>query len=336
MAVFNPQFKINQMAKDMGLKSKELTDVLSAKGVADVKTQKALTEREFSLLLQSLTEANQVDNINDYMDGITRIPSKKAAEKAAAAKAAAEKAAAEKAAAEKAAAEKAAAEKAAAEKAAAEKAAAEKAAAEKAAAEKAAAEKAAAEKAAAEKAAAEKAAAEKAAAERAAAKAAAERAAIERTAKALAAQRQAAAATNNANKPGDRRPAGNTPAQGRGTDVRSSQDRPAPRSNDGSRAPAPSGRVAADGRSADGRGSDGYFWSSTRGDGNCMYLRADTAYICPADLNYRDTGLTFRPASSISKVPLRSPRGLSGALPLPLASGTPAGLPFEKGILHLA
>ena len=253
MAVFNPQFKINQMAKDMGLKSKELTDVLSAKGVADVKTQKALTEREFSLLLQSLTEANQVDNINDYMDGITRIPSKKAAEKAAAAKAAAEKAAAEKAAAEKAAAEKAAAEKAAAEKAAAEKAAAEKAAAEKAAAEKAAAEKAAAEKAAAEKAAAEKAAADKAAAERAAAKAAAERAAIERTAKALAAQRQAAAATNNANKPGDRRPAGNTPAQGRGTDGRSSQDRPAPRSNDGSRAPAPNGRVAADGRSADGR-----------------------------------------------------------------------------------
>ena len=179
MAVFNPQFKINQMAKDMGLKSKELTDLLSAKGVADVKTQKTLTEREFSLLMQSLTEANQVDNIFDYMDGITCIPSKKAAEKAAA--------------------EKAAAEKAAAEKAAAEKAAAEKAAAEKAAAEKAAAEKAAAEKAAAEKAAAEKAAAEKAAAERAAEKAAAERAAIERTAKALAAQRQAAAANNKNN-----------------------------------------------------------------------------------------------------------------------------------------
>ncbi|MBR5124988.1 MAG: hypothetical protein IKU90_07625 [Clostridia bacterium] len=48
---FNPQFKINQMAKDMGLKSKELTDVLSAKGVSEVKTQKTLTEREFSLLL---------------------------------------------------------------------------------------------------------------------------------------------------------------------------------------------------------------------------------------------------------------------------------------------
>ena len=148
---FNPQFKINQMAKDMGLKSKDLTDLLTAEGVADVKSQKALTDKEFALLLQSLTEANQVDNIYDYMDGKTCIPSKivakRAAEKAAAEKAAAEKAAAEKAAAEKAAAEKAAAEKAAAEKAAAEKAAAEKAAAEKAAAEKAAAEKAAAERA---------------------------------------------------------------------------------------------------------------------------------------------------------------------------------------------
>ena len=170
MAVFNPQFKINQLAKDMGLKSKDMTDILSEKGLENVKTQRALTEQEFNILMQSLTESHQVDDIAQYMDGQTCIPSVKAAaaRRAAAEKAAAEKAAAEKAAAEKAAAEKAAAEKAAAEKAAAEKAAAEKAAAEKAAAEKAAAEKAAAEKAAAEKAAAEKAAAEKAAAEKAA------------------------------------------------------------------------------------------------------------------------------------------------------------------------
>ena len=76
---FNPQFKINQMAKDMGLKSKELTDLLSDKGIGDVKSQKTLTEQEFNVLFQSLTEANQVDNINDYMDGKTCIPSKIAA-----------------------------------------------------------------------------------------------------------------------------------------------------------------------------------------------------------------------------------------------------------------
>ena len=160
MAVFNPQFKINQMAKDMGLKSKEMTDILTEKGQENVRSQRALTEQEFNILMQTLTEKHQVEDIAGYMDGQTCIPSVKAAE----AKAAAEKAAADKAAAEKAAAEKAAAKKAAAEKAAAEKAAAEKAAAEKAAAEKAAAEKAAAEKAVAEKAAAEKAAAERAAA----------------------------------------------------------------------------------------------------------------------------------------------------------------------------
>ncbi len=119
---FNPQFKINQMAKDMGLKSKELTELLTGKGVADVKSQRALTEQEFNLLFQSLTEANQVDNIYDYMDGKTRIPSKiaeqKAAERAEAARIAAAEAAerAAKEAAERAARE--AAEKAAAEKAA--------------------------------------------------------------------------------------------------------------------------------------------------------------------------------------------------------------------------
>ncbi len=202
MAAFNPQFKINQMAKDLGLKSKDLTDLLAAKGVEEVKAQKSLTDHEFSLLLQTLTEAHQVDNIYDYMDGKTQIPSKLAAKKAAAKKAAAEKAAAEKAAAEKAAAEKAAAEKAAAEKAAAEKAAAEKAAAEKAAAEKAAAEKAA------EKAAA-KAAAERAAIARATEKAAADRArlAAERAATGRAEGRSEGRSERSDHAPaGDRRP----------------------------------------------------------------------------------------------------------------------------------
>ncbi len=80
---FNPQFKINQMAKDMGLKSKDLTELLAGKGIADVKSQKVLTEQEFNLLFQSLTSAHQVDNIYDYMDGKTRIPSKIAEQKAA-------------------------------------------------------------------------------------------------------------------------------------------------------------------------------------------------------------------------------------------------------------
>ncbi len=198
-----PMFRVNQLSKDLGMKTKELTTTLEEIGIKGKGSSAVLEPDEVNLLFEHLTKKNQIKDIDGYMGGKTyiklpdspeKIAAKEAAEKAAAEKAAAEKAAAEKAAAEKAAAEKAAAEKAAAEKAAAEKAAAEKAAAEKAAAEKAAAEKAAAEKAAAEKAAAEKAAAEKAAAEKAAAeKAAAEKAAAEKAAAEKAAAEKAAA-----------------------------------------------------------------------------------------------------------------------------------------------
>ncbi len=174
--IANQKYRINAMAKDFNLKSKDLIDLLAAHGIEGKTHMAVLEPHEFDLLFEELTKANQTESMGDYLDGKAdipqdkKVPDERRLKKEAAEKAAAEKAAAEKAAAEKAAAEKAAAEKAAAEKAAAEKAAAEKAAAEKAAAEKAAAEKAAAEKAAAEKAAAEKAAAEKVAAEKAAAK----------------------------------------------------------------------------------------------------------------------------------------------------------------------
>ena len=251
---FNPQFKINQMAKDMGLKSKELTDILTDKGMGEVKSQKTLSEQEFNILFQTLTSDNQVENIYDYMDGVTCIPSKRAAEKAAA-KAAAEKAAAE--AAEKAAAEKAAAEAAA--KAAAEKAAAERAAAEKAAAERAAAEQAAAERAAAEVAARkesdrkafERAALEKAAAEardRAMAKKAADSAAKERDAAPKEnAPAQRPAAQSRFDRPDAR------PVQGQRPAGQSRFDRPDARPAQGQRPAAPFGQGRPDSR-PDNRG----------------------------------------------------------------------------------
>ena len=75
----NNQFKVNQLAKDLGLKGKELTDVLSSKGY-DVKSQASLEATEFGILMDSLTKANQIENIDDYIDGITYIPTKKKAE----------------------------------------------------------------------------------------------------------------------------------------------------------------------------------------------------------------------------------------------------------------
>lgn len=69
-----PQFKVNQLAKDLGMKGKDLTDFLSEKGI-EVKSQKNLEAEEFNYIFDELTKANQISNIEDYIDGITYIPS---------------------------------------------------------------------------------------------------------------------------------------------------------------------------------------------------------------------------------------------------------------------
>ena len=72
----NPQYKLNKMAKDLGVKSKELSDILTAEGFEVKTTQRTLEPREFDILMETLTRANQISNIEDYLDGVTRIPSK--------------------------------------------------------------------------------------------------------------------------------------------------------------------------------------------------------------------------------------------------------------------
>ena len=86
------QYKVNQLAKDLALKPKELTDVMAAAGL-DAKTQKALDSFELDVLWEHITKANQISGIEDYIDGVTGIPSlrKKAAETKPEVKAKAEK-----------------------------------------------------------------------------------------------------------------------------------------------------------------------------------------------------------------------------------------------------
>ena len=74
-------FKINTLAKDLGLKSKELTELLAARGVEGKSTQSALEPREFDLVFEALTRAAQVTNIDDYLFGDTYIPTAPAAKK---------------------------------------------------------------------------------------------------------------------------------------------------------------------------------------------------------------------------------------------------------------
>ena len=76
----NSLLKVNQFAKDLNMKSKDMMTILEQKGVA-AKSQKPLEPAEFDILFDALTKENQITNIEDYLDGITYIPSKKKAEK---------------------------------------------------------------------------------------------------------------------------------------------------------------------------------------------------------------------------------------------------------------
>ena len=74
MAV-TPQIKANQLAKDLNIKSKDMVDIMASKGL-DLKAQKALEPAEFSLLFDAITSMHQIEGIDDYIDGLTFIPSK--------------------------------------------------------------------------------------------------------------------------------------------------------------------------------------------------------------------------------------------------------------------
>ena len=79
----------------MNIKSKEVIELLATKGV-EVKSSSSLEAAQFEFVLNTLTLNNQIDNIGNYLDGVTYIPSKKkpAAAKPAEAEAVADKASA--------------------------------------------------------------------------------------------------------------------------------------------------------------------------------------------------------------------------------------------------
>ena len=75
-SIINQQFKITKFAKDLGMKSKDLVELLAQNGIEAKTTQKALEPLEFDILFESLTQANQITDIGSYLDGVTYIPSK--------------------------------------------------------------------------------------------------------------------------------------------------------------------------------------------------------------------------------------------------------------------
>ena len=74
----NNLLKVSQFAKDINLKSKDVIEVFESKKLT-LKSQAMLAPEEFEILFETLTRNNQIDNIGDYIDGVTYIPSKKPA-----------------------------------------------------------------------------------------------------------------------------------------------------------------------------------------------------------------------------------------------------------------
>ena len=69
-------FKVTQLAKDLGVKSKEITEIMAAHGLECKTTQKVLTPEEFGVVFEALTRAKQIKGIDDYLFGDTYIPTK--------------------------------------------------------------------------------------------------------------------------------------------------------------------------------------------------------------------------------------------------------------------
>ncbi|MBR6708838.1 MAG: hypothetical protein IKL84_04080, partial [Clostridia bacterium] len=73
----NTQFRVNQIAKDLNIKSKAIIDLLAEKKI-EVKTQTTLEGQDFNIFMDALTRQNQIEGIDDYLSGKTKIASRTA------------------------------------------------------------------------------------------------------------------------------------------------------------------------------------------------------------------------------------------------------------------
>lgn len=69
----NSMFRISQLAKDLGLKTKELTEKLNELGVSTKNTSASLEPDEVNLLFESLSKDSEIKDIDGYLRGKTVI-----------------------------------------------------------------------------------------------------------------------------------------------------------------------------------------------------------------------------------------------------------------------
>ncbi|MBQ3066146.1 MAG: translation initiation factor IF-2 [Clostridia bacterium] len=70
----SPNSRISNMAKDFGVKSKTIIDILEAKGITGKKNTATLTPDEYGIVIEGLTHDNQITNMTQYLSGEVDIP----------------------------------------------------------------------------------------------------------------------------------------------------------------------------------------------------------------------------------------------------------------------
>ena len=82
----NSMFKISQLAKDLGVKPKELQGTLEELGVSGKSTSATLEGDEINLFFEAMTQKAKIKDIDGYVNGKTSIPAVKPSKAAIAAK----------------------------------------------------------------------------------------------------------------------------------------------------------------------------------------------------------------------------------------------------------
>ena len=70
------QTRISNLAKDLGLKNKDILDILAENGIEGKSHSGTLDPDEFNLVVSELTSRNQITGIGEYLDGKTKIPTR--------------------------------------------------------------------------------------------------------------------------------------------------------------------------------------------------------------------------------------------------------------------
>ncbi len=91
------QTRVSNIAKDFGMKNKDILDLLTAAGMEGKSHSTVLSADEFGLVMNEISQRSLVDNLDDYMDGKIKLNLPESAKKAEAPKVEAPKAEAPKA-----------------------------------------------------------------------------------------------------------------------------------------------------------------------------------------------------------------------------------------------